>query len=96
MKTLIGAIALILSAPVAAQTAPAAAHTGHGNHQSGSPANHSEHHPAGDHSQHKGDCCKDAAKHKECCVEAVKQGKKMECCEKDGGKAATHAGHSSH
>jgi len=65
MKTLIGALALILAAPVAAQTAPVAnPHADHAQHQQtpGAP------------SEHKMDCkccdkSKDAAQMKDCCAE---------------------------
>jgi len=60
MKTLIGAFALLMAAPVAAQTAPAAdPHAGHAQHQ-----------PSGAPGEHKMDCkCCDEAKMKECCGE---------------------------
>lgn len=62
MKTLIGAIALVLAAPVAAQTAPAAdPHTGHAQHQ--------PQQPSGASSEHKMDCkCCDRAQ-KDCCAD---------------------------
>ena len=88
MKTLIGAIALAIAAPVAAQTAPAAdPHAGHAQHQKQGQSGHGE---------HKMDCCKDR-KHKECCEKARQQGKKMECCAKHGGsQEGAQQGHSGH
>ena len=61
MKTLIGALALILAAPVAAQAAPAGdPHAGHTQHQQ---------QPSSAPSEHKMDCkCCDEAKMKECCA----------------------------
>lgn len=61
MKTLIGALALLMAAPVAAQTAPAAEPQ----------AEHSQHqHPSGAPAEHKMDCkCCDEAKMKDCCGE---------------------------
>ena len=69
MKTFFGAIALIIAAPVAAQTAPAAdPHAGHANHQTM------------DRSQHQ----KQQAKHdcKECCEKMKGKDGKMECMDK--------------
>jgi hypothetical protein len=62
MKTLIGALALLMAAPVGAQTAPAA----------DAQAEHSQHqHPSGAPSEHKMDCkCCDEAKMKDCCDHA--------------------------
>ena len=83
MKTLIGAFALILAAPLAAQTAPAAdPHAGHAQQQ------------GKDHSQHekgKHDC-------KECCEKMKGKDSKMECMDqKQDAKAAqsepAHEGH---
>ena len=86
MNYLVGAMALLLAAPVAAQTAPATdPHAGHVQHQQ---------HGKADHSKHQADCCKDAAKHQECCVEAAQQGKKMDCCAKGADKAGASQGHS--
>ena len=67
MKTFIGAIALIIAAPVVAQTAPAAdPHAGHAQHQG---MDHSQH------SQGKHDC-------KECCEKMKGKDGKMECMDK--------------
>ena len=67
MKTFIGAIALIVAAPVGAQTAPVTdPHAGHAQHQ------------GMDHSQHiqsKHDC-------KECCEKMKGKDGKMECMDK--------------
>ena len=88
MKTLIGAIALVVAAPAAAQTVPAAEpHAGHAQHEQQGQSGHGE---------HKMDCCKDG-KHKECCEKARQQGKKMECCAKHGeSQAGGQQGHSGH
>lgn len=84
MKTLLGAFALIIAAPVAAQTAPAAnPHAGHAQHQG---MDHSQH------QQGKHDC-------KECCEKMKGKDGKMECMEKDGdakssaSAAPRHEGH---
>ena len=67
MKTFIGAIALIIAAPVAAQTAPAAdPHAQHAQHQG---MDHSQH-EKGNH-----DC-------KECCEKMKGTDGKMECMDK--------------
>ena len=83
MKTIIGALALALAVPAAAQTAPAAnPHAGHAQ-------------PATDHSQHqpgKHDC-------EQCCEKMKQQGGKMECMDKKGeAKPAAPAsdGHDGH
>ena len=85
MKMLIGALALILAAPVAAQTAPAAdPNAGHAQHQG---MDHSQH------QQGKHDC-------KECCEKMKGKDGKMECIEKHGdaksssSPAPQHDGHS--
>ena len=66
MKILLGAIALTLAAPVAAQTAPATdPHAGHAQHQ-----------PSGAPAEHKMDCdCCDKAKEggKDCCDKHAKE-----------------------
>lgn len=88
MKTLIGAIALMLAIPATAQTLPAATDP-HAGHQTM------------DHSQHKGmDHSRHAPKHecKECCEKMKQQDGKMACMDKkDGAKdaapAAQHSGH---
>ena len=79
MKTLIGAIALILAAPVPAQTAPAAdPHAGHAQHQPQQPSTAP--------SKHKMDC--------KCCEEAKQASAQKDCCaDHAGGKAAEHDGH---
>ena len=83
MKTFIGAIALIIAAPVAAQTSPAAdPHPGHAQHQG---MDHSQH------SQGKHDC-------RECCEKMKGKDGKMECMDKKaGGKPGesehSHEGH---
>ena len=80
MRTLIGAIALVLAAPAAAQTAPAAEE----------PASHARHQqPLNAPSEHKMDCkCCDKSEHesaqKDCCADHA------------GGKTAEHGSHSAH
>lgn len=95
MKTLIGAIALILAAPLAAQAAPAAdPHAGHGKPAQHQGMDHGKmnHGEAG----HDKDCCKP-----DCCAEMKRQGKAMDCCKKAAAKsgepkAADHSGHGDH
>lgn len=85
MKTLFGAIALIIAAPVAAQAAPAAnPHAGHAQQQG------TDHRQPG---QDKHDC-------KACCEKMKGKDGKMECMDKkaDGNAPAasgnpTHQGH---
>ena len=85
MKVLIGAIALIIAAPVAAQTAPAAnPHAGHAQPQG---TDHSQH------QQGKHDC-------KACCEKMKGKDGKMECMDKKADANApaasgqqTHQGH---
>lgn len=79
MKTLIGAIAFILAAPLAAQTTPAAdPHAGHAQHQPQKPSNAP--------SEHEMDCkCCDKDKH------AAAQ--KACCADHADGKAAEHGSH---
>lgn len=78
MKILTGALALILAAPVAAQTAPPAdAHQGHAQHQNKD-------------GEHKMDCCKDGKM--PCCEKARQQGQKPDCCDKDA-EHGQHKGH---
>ena len=102
MKTIISALALVLAAPVAAQSAPATSspHAGHGQHHG---TDHSQHqgmghsqHQGKDHCKHQGDCCKDQDR-KACCEKAARGGKMMPCCE---GKAkaadASAEGHEGH
>lgn len=74
MKTLIGALALILAAPVAAQTAPVAdPHAGHAQHQQK---------PADAPAEHKMDC--------KCCDKMKEQSGKMDCCDEHGKEHADH------
>ena len=81
MKTLIGALALVIAAPVVAQSAPAKAPK----------SDHAQHQPA-DHGQHEKDCCKDG-----CCEKMKQQGKTMACCgEKAGDKSADRSDHGKH
>lgn len=88
MKTVLGALALLIAAPVAAQEAPAPdAHADHSQHQQQRTQPQHEGHAS---DEHKMDCCKD------CCAEANKDGK-MSCCAKHGeGAAEGAADHSQH
>ena len=76
MKSILGALALVIAAPVVAQETPAAdPHAGHSQHQeqgSQQPLGHT-----GD-EEHKKDCCKN------CCDKMKRQEKPMECCEEHG------------
>jgi hypothetical protein len=86
MKTIIGAIALLLSAPAIAQATPADPHAGHAQHQGHQqPAQQ----PHGDHSQHKMDCCKTGG----CCDKMKQTAAKMDCCKDQAAGTAGHAGH---
>jgi Spy/CpxP family protein refolding chaperone len=80
MKTLFSALALVIAAPLAAQSAPATdPHAGH-----------KQETPHKDHGgKHEMDCCK-----KGCCDKMKQPGQKMSCCEK-GSKAPAdqHKGH---
>lgn len=86
MKTIIGAIALLMAGPLAAQTAPAA--DPHAQHQG---ADHSQH-KGMDHEGHDKGCCKDGKM--DCCDKMKQQGKAMDCCAKAAkaapAKAADH------
>lgn len=92
MKTIIGAIALIIAAPVAAQgnagPNPHAEHEQHQDQQQGeSTADHHGHHG---HGEHEMDCCKD------CCDTDGQQGTQMDCCaahRDDGGTEQDHSAH---
>lgn len=85
MKTILGALALFIAMPVAAQTAPTA----------GDPhAGHSAQHQGMDHSQHekgKHDC-------KECCEKMNGKDGKMECKDKkaEAKPAASEHDHGGH
>ena len=99
MKILIGAIALLIAAPAAAQAGQAAdPHAGHTpqqheQHKRQSGDQHGQHQQG--HAEHKKDCCKDG-KHGECCDKA-KQGQKMACCAEHGeAKGGEHKGHAQH
>lgn len=83
MKMIIGALALALAVPVAAQTAPAGAPDAHVQHQG---MDHSKH-QQGNH-----DC-------KDCCDKMKQSGGKMDCMDKKGeAKPAAPAsgGHEGH
>ena len=109
MKTFISAFALLVAAPVAAQStaaAPVSPAAAHAQHQG---MDHSQHggmdhskmdHSKMDHSQHKGDCCQ-SQDHKGCCEKAAAGAKTMACCQPKSVKpaqapAADADGHSGH
>ncbi len=85
MKTLIGAIALVITAPVAAQAAPAA--------NPGSA--HAQHQPQdeGGHSEHKMDCCKDC---KAGCCDRMKRQHGAKASPAKADAAESHQGHDGH
>jgi hypothetical protein len=92
MKIILGALALAIAVPSAAQTAPATdPHAGHAQHQQ--QGNHSQH---GDHGKMAGehaDCCKEGER-KPCC-DKMKDGAAMDCCkEHAGGQKTAAEGHS--
>jgi hypothetical protein len=83
MKTMIiGAFALALAVPAAAQTAPATAHADHAQHQG---MDHNKHGESGH------DC-------KECCEKMKQQDGKMECMDKkeEAKSAAPSSEHQGH
>lgn len=87
MKTLLGALALVIAAPVAAQTPAADPHAEHTRHsQQQKPSQ-----PAGKDHGHMMDC-------KECCEKMKKESGKMDCCDEHREGAtkapAEHAQHS--
>ena len=99
MKMLIGAVALLLAAPAAAQTTPAAGpHAGHAQHQHQQKGqDHSQHEASGG-DQKQMDCCKEGT-----CCEGMKAGEKMACCAKHGEghgdsqlSKQAHSGHAGH
>lgn len=87
MKILMTAIAFVIAAPAAAQTAPAQQHQGHGQHQQHQGhGQHQQHQPApappgqqpqAPHSQHQGP----AAPQGDCCADRNGNGR-MDCCER--------------
>ncbi len=79
MKFLIAAAALVIAAPVAAQTAP---------------AEHGEHHGQEHKGEHK-DCCehKQADGTPMDCCKPGKDGKRAACCDKHKDAGNEHAGH---
>lgn len=75
MKTILGALALVLAAPVSAQTAPAAAnpHAGHAQHHAGGQQAHGAmNHDAMNHADH--------SKMMQECQKAMAEGKCKEHC----------------
>ena len=92
MKIIIGAIALLIAAPAAAQTQAPDPHAGHSKEQHGQHQQGHEHHGQKGHDKTM-QCCKDG-KHGECCDKAKQQGQTMKCCEhKAGAKSADHSAH---
>ena len=94
MKTIIGALALILAAPVAAQAAPAA--DPHAQHQGMDHGKMGHGQEGKGHDGHDKGCCKDGKM--ACCETMKQQGKEMDCCKKadarkGDAKAADHGGH---
>lgn len=93
MKFLLGAIALLIAAPVSAQAAPAP--DPHAQHQQGGDHGTMDHskmdHSKLDHS--KMDCCKDG-KH-DCCKDKATAAAK-DCCDKAKAKASASADHAGH
>ena len=100
MKIFVTAIALVIAAPAAAQTAPAQQpHQGHGQHQQQGQG-HGQHQPGqhqpgqqGGHQEHRG-CCADRNNdgRMDCC-ERMANGEGRSCCEE---RPAQPAGHDSH
>lgn len=97
MKILLGAFALTIAIPAAAQTGQPATdpHAGHSQ-----PADHSQHKGGEtDHSQHgekHQNCCEHKSpdgKMMECCEKAKADGSKMDCCDKDAAKKSGEAAH---
>lgn len=78
MKTLIGAFALVMAAPVAAQTTPAAdPHAGHAQHQQK---------PSDAPAEHKMDC--------KCCDKSKGSAQTKDCCGEHAEHSAGHGSHS--
>lgn len=86
MKILVTAIALVIAAPAAAQTAPAAQHQGHAQHQP--QPGHDQHQPQpgqpGQMPAHeeRGDCCADRNNNgrMDCCEGMAQAGDRRSCC----------------
>jgi hypothetical protein len=88
MKILMTAIAFVIAAPAAAQTAPAQQHQGHDQHQQHrqAPAQPGQP-PNAQHSQHQGsgadgDCCADRNGNgrMDCCENMAQAGDRRSCC----------------
>lgn len=78
MKIILGALALAVAVPAAAQTVPATdPHAGHAGHTTAPPPAPADA-PTHDHHGMKMDCCKDEAAKKDCCKEMA--AKKEGCC----------------
>ena len=82
MKTVYGALALLIAAPVTAQTAPAA----------DAQAGHSQHHQQGQAGHQHGHSGQQQGQHKECCKQV---NGRMEC-QMMKGHGSQHGGHSQH
>lgn len=91
MKIFIGAVALLVATPAAAQAVDP--HAGHSKQQHEQHQQKSGHQQQDGHAGHKMDCCKDG----KCCDKAKQKGEKMACCAEHGeGKAGDHKGHGQH
>lgn len=86
MKTIIGAIALVIAAPAAAQAA--GEHDAHTEHQQVGHQEGAGHHDG--HAGHKMDCCKDY------CGEQKMPEEKKDCCAAHREKGEAEQGHSAH
>ena len=91
MKTVIGALALILAVPAAAQTAPATdPHAGHAQHQQQGQADHTQHGQM-DHAKMMVECKKAMAEGK--CKDHCEAMMKQHGAAAPAAKAHQHAGH---
>ena len=93
MRTILGALALVIAAPAVAQGAPASdQHAGHAQHE----GQRGERQHDGHDGDHKMDGCKD------CCDKMKQSGGKMECMDMKGEAkpastdASAHEGHAGH
>ncbi len=98
MKYLIGAIALIIAAPAAAQTAPVAQHQQHGQNQPGQhqPGQHQPgQHQPGQHQGHEDGCCADRNNNgrMDCCERMAQADDRRGCCAEPAEHRAGHEGH---
>ncbi len=94
MKTVFGALALLLAVPAAAQTAPATdPHAGHAQHQQQGHAGHAQHGQM-DHAKMMADCKKAMAEGK--CKEHCQAMMKQQGTAVPAAKPDAHAGHAGH